>query len=186
MQDTYELTEHLDAPSFRKWLELRHDTIDGIWLKIYKKGSGVASVTYSEALDVALCFGWIDGLKRTYDEQSYVQKFTPRRTQSMWSKRNIEHVYRLIGERLMQPSGLKEVDAAKIDGRWERAYDSPANMQLPASFLDALEKHPTAKLAFDAMNKSQKYAIGLQLQTARTEKTLIARRSKIINSLKRG
>jgi len=186
MQDMYETIELLDAPSFINWLSLHDDTVDGIWLRIYKKGSGVASITYAEALDVALCYGWIDGLKRSYDEQSYVQKFTPRRTRSMWSKRNIEHVHRLIREGLMQPRGLKEIDAAKTDGRWGIAYDGPANMQLPTSFLDELEKHPAAKLTFDSLNKSQKYSIGFQLQTARTEKTVAARQLKIIGSLESG
>ena len=186
MQDTYETLEHLDSRSFKNWLELHHDVVDGIWLRIYKKASGVTSITYAEALDIALCYGWINGLKRSYDEQSYVQKFTPRRTRSMWSKRNIEHVDRLMREGLMQPSGLKEVDAAKADGRWEKAYDGPSNMQLPASFLDELEKHPAAKLAFDLLNKSQKYFIGFQLQTARTEKTVAARQLKIIDSLESG
>lgn len=186
MQDTYETVEHLDAPSFKNWLELHHDVVDGIWLRIYKKASGVTSITYAEALDAALCYGWIDGLKRSYDEQSYVQKFTPRRTRSMWSKRNVEHVHRLIREGLMQPSGLREIDAAKTDGRWEMAYDGSANMQLPASFLDELEKHPVAKLAFDSLNKSQKYAIGFQLQTARTEKTVVTRQLKIIDLLESG
>jgi uncharacterized protein YdeI (YjbR/CyaY-like superfamily) len=110
--------------AFEAWLARNHGTVGGIWLRIYKKGSGEKTVTYAEALDVALCHGWIDGLKRTYDEVSFIQRFTPRRSRSAWSKVNVGHVERLAREGRMQPPGLAAVEAAKRDGRWARAYDS--------------------------------------------------------------
>ena len=107
------------------WLELNYTLLSGIWLQFYKKGSGVPTVVYSEALDTALCYGWIDGQLKRCDENSYLQKFTPRRARSTWSKRNIDHVTRLGEEGKMKPPGWKAVEAAKADGRWDSSYDSP-------------------------------------------------------------
>jgi uncharacterized protein YdeI (YjbR/CyaY-like superfamily) len=126
--------------ALRKWLEKNHNDSSGIWLRIYKKKSGVESIDYDLALDEALCYGWIDGQLKTYDEQSFIQKFTPRRTRSIWSKRNIEHVKRLEKEGRMKPAGIKEAEAAKADGRWDVSYDSPSNMTVPEDLLAALSK----------------------------------------------
>src|SRR4051812_21201173 len=118
----YEIVEFVDQAAFRAWLLKNAKNVPGIWLRIYKKGSGVATVTYGQAVDEALCFGWIDGQKKGYDELSFLQKFTPRRARSMWSKTNIENVQRLTDAGLMTEAGLQEVHSAKADGRWAAAY----------------------------------------------------------------
>jgi len=125
-----------------------HHTTSGIWLRLYKKNSSVPSVNYDQALDVALCYGWIDGQVKKYDEQSYLQRFTPRRPKSVWSKRNRDHVTRLIHEGRMKESGLKEVESAKADGRWDAAYDSPKNIVVPDDFLRALAENRRAEEFF--------------------------------------
>ncbi|MBN2611084.1 MAG: hypothetical protein JXB00_05970 [Bacteroidales bacterium] len=145
---------------WRNWLEQNHQTYAGIWLRIYKKGTGISSINHDEALDEALCYGWIDGQARKYDEESYLQKFTPRRKRSTWSKRNIEHIARLEQEGKMKPSGWKEVEAAKADGRWDKAYDSPRNMEIPEDFLFELSKDKKALDFFKTLNKTNLYAIG--------------------------
>ena len=111
------------SEEWRQWLEVNYHDLKGVWLRFYKKGLGIASLNYDKALDEALCFGWIDGQVNKYDVESYLQKFTPRRARSIWSKRNTEHIARLEKEGKMRPSGWKEVEAAKADGRWDRAYD---------------------------------------------------------------
>ena len=125
---------------WRSWLEKNHNVDRGVWLRFYKKGSGITSLNYAQALDEALCYGWIDGQSKTSDEKSYLQKFTQRRARSIWSKRNIEHITRLAEEGKMKPSGLKAAEAAKADGRWDMAYDSPGNMSIPEDFLLELSK----------------------------------------------
>lgn len=159
------------AQEWHDWLEHNYGTSSGIWLRIFKKASGFASVTYAEALDEALCFGWIDGQKDRYDETSFLQKFTPRRPKSIWSKRNREHIARLIKEKRMKPAGLKEVEAAKTDGRWESAYDSPSNMKVPDDFLKQLQKDEKAYAFFLTLNKANTYAIAWRLQTAKKPET---------------
>ncbi|MBS1514793.1 MAG: YdeI/OmpD-associated family protein [Bacteroidetes bacterium] len=171
---------------FNDWLSKNHGLQTGIWLKIYKKGSEVKSVTYAEALDEALCFGWIDGQKKSLDEKSWIQKFTPRRSKSLWSARNKEHVARLTKEGRMKPAGVKEVEAAKKDGRWERAYDSGANMQIPADFLKELKKDKKAFEFFETLNKANTYAIGWRLQTAKKPETRERRMKVIIEMMKEG
>lgn len=184
MKDAYETLEFKNAKEFREWLEENYAAVDGVWLKLHKKGSGLASVTYTEALDDALCYGWIDGLKRSYDKDSYLQKFTPRRTRSLWSKRNIEHIARLTEAGLMTAAGLKEVEKAQADGRWAAAYDAPSSMTFPDSFLKELHKHPKAEVRFNLLSKTNRYSIGWQLQTAKTQKMMESRQAKIIQNLK--
>jgi uncharacterized protein YdeI (YjbR/CyaY-like superfamily) len=163
-----------------------HARAPGLLLRIYKKDSGVASVTYAEALDQALCFGWIDGQKLPFDANSWVQKFTPRRAKSGWSKINVGHVDRLIQAGQMTPAGLKEVEAAKTDGRWAAAYDSPANATLPPEFVEELERNATAKQFYATLNKANLYAIAYRLQTAKRPETKIKRIKLIIDMLARG
>lgn len=168
------------------WLAENHATFNGIWLRIFKKDSGRSTVTYDQALDEALCYGWIDGQGKGYDEQSYLQKFTPRRKRSVWSKRNTEHVERLIKEGRMKQAGLQEVEAAKADGRWAKAYDSPANMQIPDDFLSELSKMPNALAFFQTLNKSNTFAIAYRLQTAKRPETRQRRMKAILEMLARG
>jgi uncharacterized protein YdeI (YjbR/CyaY-like superfamily) len=176
-----------DNPAaFRKWLEKNHADASGIWLRMYKKKSGVDSINYDLALDEALCYGWIDGQVKTYDEQSYIQRFTPRRSRSIWSKRNIEHVKRLEGEGRMRAAGKKEAEAAMADGRWDAAYDSPSNMDAPQDLLDALSKDTKAEEFFNSLNKTNKYAINWRLQTAKKPETREKRLKEILEMLSKG
>jgi uncharacterized protein YdeI (YjbR/CyaY-like superfamily) len=182
----YDALTFTDAPHWRQWLENNYDTCDGIWLRIYKKNSGINTVMYAEALDHALCYGWIDGQKKSYDAQSFLQKFTPRRPRSIWSKRNIEHVERLTAGGLMMPSGLAEVNRAKADGRWDMAYDAAKTMVIPQEFMESLYKNKKAKEFFDTLNKSRLYAIGFRLQTAKKAETKFRRIEQIIANLEKG
>ena len=148
----------------------------GLWLKIAKKASGKVSVNYSEALDVALCYGWIDGQKRSYDEQYFLQKFTPRRSKSLWSKINVEKIAVLEAAGRMKPAGLAAVAAAKADGRWEQAYSSPRTSVVPEDFQMALDANPKAEAFFATLNKTNRYAVLWRVQTTRTP---AARQAKI-------
>jgi uncharacterized protein YdeI (YjbR/CyaY-like superfamily) len=171
---------------WREWLEQNHSLECGIWLQFYKKGSGITSVNYAEALDEALCFGWIDGQVKRGDEKYYLQKFTPRRKRSMWSKRNIENIARLESEGKMAPPGWREVEAARSDGRWERAYDSPGNATVPEDLLLELAKDPASLAHFESLNKVNKFAITWRLQSARTEATRNKRLEAILDMLANG
>ena len=174
------------AEILNDWLEKNHMNSSGIWLRIFKKNSGILSINYDQALDEALCFGWIDGQVKSYDDKSYIQKFTPRRARSMWSKRNIEHVKRLENEGRMKPSGIKEAEAAKSDGRWDRSYDSPSNMTIPEDFLNELSKDPLSEGFFNNLNKTNKYAIAWRLQTAKKTETRTKRMKAILEMLAKG
>ena len=174
------------SEELRAWLVKEHARATNLYLRIYKKSSGVVSVTYAEALDQALCFGWIDGQKLPLDAISWVQKFTPRRSKSGWSKRNIMHVDRLIQAGRMMPAGLKEVEAAKADGRWGAAYDSPANATVPPEFMKELARNTKAKQFFSTLNRANLYSIVYRLQTAKRPETKIKRMKLIIGMLARG
>lgn len=168
------------------WLSKHHEASKGVWLRFYKKASGKKSLTYAEALDVALCYGWIDGQSKKADEESWLQKFTPRRPKSIWSKRNREYIERLQKAGRMKPAGLQEVEKAKADGRWDQAYDSPANMEMPEDFLQKLSKDKSAQAFFNTLNKTNKYAIGWRLQTAKKPETREKRMKNILEMLSRG
>lgn len=174
------------SADFRVWLAKNHDCCDGIWLRIFKKTSGKPTVTYTEALDHALCFGWIDGLKKPCDELSWFQRFTPRRPRSGWSKINTKHIERLTAAGLMMPAGMQQVAAAKADGRWQAAYDSAGAAKPPADFLQALNKHTKAKTFFESLNRANVYAIVYRLQTAKKPETRARRMKLILDMLKRG
>lgn len=178
---------HFSTPElWEEWLSKNHTTTPGIWIKFAKKGSGIPSVYYQEALLVALCYGWIDGQAKTYDANYYLQKFTPRTKKSMWSKRNIGLVEQLIQDKKMQEAGLLEIQRAKEDGRWEAAYDSPKNMQVPDDFLTELKKDEKAYSFFQTLSKTNSYAIAFRLQTAKKEETKQKRMHNIIEMLKKG
>lgn len=152
---------------WEEWLCEHHAKLDSVWLKIAKKASGIPSVTHDEVLDVALCYGWIDGQRKGYDDKYFLQKFSPRRRKSLWSKRNVNKVAELSAAGRMQPSGLAEVEAAKQDGRWQAAYDSSKDIVFPDDFLNALEKNKKAQAFFSTLSKSSMYAIAWRLATAR-------------------
>ena len=171
---------------FRAWLRRNHARSDGILLRVYKKGSGVPTVTYAEALDEALCYGWIDGQKGRGDEQSWLQKFTPRRRGSGWSKRNTDHAQRLIDAGEMMPAGQKEIDAAKADGRWGAAYDAFGSATIPEDFLAELARNRKAQAFFRTLDKTNLFSIVYRLQTAKKPETREKRRQAIIAMLARG
>ncbi len=171
---------------FRAWLAENHDQSEGVLLRIYKKGARVASVTYAEALDQALCYGWIDGQKHPDDKQFWLQKFTPRRPNSGWSKKNTENAERLIKSGEMTQAGLKEVRAAKSDARWQAAYDPFGSAAVPDDFLKVLARNKKAKAFFDTLNKTNLYSIVYRLQTAKKPETRDKRMQAIIEKLARG
>ncbi|MEO7021814.1 MAG: YdeI/OmpD-associated family protein [Ktedonobacteraceae bacterium] len=175
-----------DAVQFEAWLASHHKLQSGMWLKIAKKGSGIASVTIVEALDVALCYGWIDGQRKSYDETYYLQKFTPRRPKSLWSKVNIAKVEALIADSRMQAPGLAAIISAKEDGRWDAAYESQKNATVPPDLAAALEHNQQAKDCFEALNKTNQYAIILPIITAKTPKNRVARLQKVVTMLAEG
>ena len=174
------------SAEFRRWLRKQHADSDGVWLRIFKEDSGAKSITYAEALDQLLCYGWIDGQKQPHDERSWLQKITPRRAKSGWSKKNTEHVERLIKMGQMTPAGLEAVLAAKEDGQWQAAYESPRNAAPPGDLLKALDKNTKAKALFGTLNKANIYAIVYRLQTARKPETREKRLELILGMLSRG
>lgn len=171
---------------WRDWLEKHSTTSQGVWLKFYKKSSLVRSVTYAEALDEALCFGWIDSQIKGFDDKAYIQKFTPRRSKSMWSKVNRDNIERLIKEGKMHEAGLLQVEAAKKDGRWDAAYDSPKNMVVPEEFMRELAKHRKAYAFFQTLTKANTYAIAWNLYNAKKLETRQRRMKKFIEMLEKG
>ena len=174
------------AKSWEEWLAKNHNHSSGIWLRFFKKTSRVTCVSYGEALDAALCYGWIDGQIKKYDEKSWLHKFTPRRPRSLWSNRNKEHVERLIASGKMQTAGLRKINEAKEDGRWEAAYDSPSKMTVPQDFLEELGKNKRAKAFFATLNKANVYAIAWRLQTAKKPETRQRRLKMMLEMLAKG
>ena len=171
---------------FADWLAKEHDKSAGVWMKLAKKATGIPSVTYHEALDVALCYGWIDGQKRSFDDKYFLQKFTPRRPKSIWSKINTEKVEHLIASGEMKPSGLKAVEAAKQDGRWEAADASQKNIAVPADFQSALSKNKKAKSFFESLTSSKRYSFLFRIETAKKAETREARIRQFVELLERG
>jgi uncharacterized protein YdeI (YjbR/CyaY-like superfamily) len=174
------------VPEFHEWLERHHADHPGIWLRIFKKGSGHPTVTYAEALDEALCFGWIDGQKQRGDEASWLQKFTRRGPRSVWSKVNAGHIERLVLAGRMRPAGLAAVEAAKADGRWEKAYHSSRTAEMPEDFRRELANLPKAQAFFDTLNKANLYAIFHRLQSAKRPETRARRLREFLAMLERG
>ena len=165
------------------WLEANHDRPEGVWLKVAKKGSGVASITITEALDGALCFGWIDSLRRGLDDQFFLQKYSPRRPKGYWSQVNVEKIERLVADGRMRPQGIAQVDAAKADGRWDAAYDAQRNATVPDDLAAALAANPVASAAFDALGKTDRFMIILGLLKARTPELRAKRLAKALEEL---
>jgi uncharacterized protein YdeI (YjbR/CyaY-like superfamily) len=168
-----------------QWLKVNHITESELWVKIYKKNTGILSVIWNDVVIETLCWGWIDGVKMSIDDQAYLQRITPRKARSNWSKRNTEHVERLISEGRMMESGLVHVRAAKADGRWENAY-VVRKMEVPADFLAALESRPNVKKFFETLNKSSRYVIAYGLTSAKKPGTRERRFAKFINMLVHG
>lgn len=185
LPDALPVIAFADAAAWESWL-LAHADAPGLWLKIAKKTSGIASVDYAGALDVALCHGWIDGQKRGFDADYFLQRFTPRRAKSLWSKINIGHVERLIAAGRMRAGGQREIDAAKADGRWAAAYDGASRMDVPQALAEALAREPNAAAFFETLNKTNRYAVCWRVQTAKTDATRASRVATLVAMLARG
>ena len=168
-----------------EWLKANHVNESELWVKIFKKHTGVQSVSWNDVVIEALCWGWIDGVKKSLDGESYLQRITPRKSRSAWSKRNTEHVERLINEGRMKEPGLVHVHAAKADGRWDSAY-VVSEFVVPDDFLSELEKHSSAKEFFETLNKSNRYVIAYGLTSAKKEETRQRRFSKYLSILMQG
>lgn len=182
-QEAAEVIAFRDAAAFEAWLADHVDHNPGVWLKIAKKSSGIASLTDDEAVDVGLCYGWISGQRKAFDELYYLQKYVPRRPGSRWSQVNVRKVEELTAAGRMRPSGQAEVDAAKADGRWDAAYESQKDATVPPDLAAALAASPRAASAFEALGKTGQYAVILDLVTARTPETRSAHLNKAIAAL---
>jgi uncharacterized protein YdeI (YjbR/CyaY-like superfamily) len=177
----------LESPeAWEKWLKANHLASPGVWLQLAKKASGIPSVTYAEAIETALCYGWIDGQKQSHNAEAWLQKFTPRGRKSIWSKINCEKALALVKSGKMKPAGLTEVNRAKQDGRWEQAYDSPSSATVPPDLLAALNKNRRAKTFFATLESRNRYAILWRVQTAKKAETRAKRIRLFVEMLERG
>ena len=172
--------------AWEAWLEGQHATSKGLWIKFAKKGSGIESVTYDQAVEVALCYGWIDGQARKFDEDYWLQRFTPRGPRSKWSKVNRQKAMDLVKRGKMKAAGLREVERAKADGRWDAAYDAPSSATVPDDLRRELEKHEKAREFFATLNSANRYAILHRIQDAKRPETRARRIEKYVAMLREG
>jgi uncharacterized protein YdeI (YjbR/CyaY-like superfamily) len=186
MADDLPILLFVAPPDLETWLERNHGGSRGLWLKIAKKGSGVESVNYAEALELALCFGWIDSQKRGLDERHFLQRFTPRRPRGKWSLINREKAEGLIASGEMRPSGLAEVEAAKADGRWQAAYAGQRTAEVPEDLRTELDRNEAAREFFATLDSANRYAILYRLREAKKPETRERRLRKFIAMLERG
>lgn len=170
-------------PEFEAWLEANQALTTGIWLKIAKKGSGISTVSYEEAVETCLCFGWIDGQVKAYDGKFYLQGLTPRRPRSVWSQVNLQRVERLMAAGRLRPAGLKEVEAAKADGRWEAAYHPASTAQVPDDLQAAIDASPAAKAFFPTISKANRYALIYRVNEAKRPETRQRRIEQFVQML---
>jgi uncharacterized protein YdeI (YjbR/CyaY-like superfamily) len=184
--DPAKVREFKDAASFHKWLARHHDKDDEVWIKIHKVGSGLKSITPREAIDAVLCWGWIDGLRKGFDKQSFLQRYSPRGRKSVWSKINVDNVARLIKHGMMTEHGLRHVEAAKADGRWDRAYKAGKDLKIPADLQAAIDAEPKAKAMLARLSEKNRFALAFRTHNM---KTVAGRKKKIetfVAMLKRG
>jgi uncharacterized protein YdeI (YjbR/CyaY-like superfamily) len=174
-----------DAASFYNWLGKHHDNENEVWIKLHKVGSGLKSITQKEAIEVVLCWGWIDGICKRFDERSYLQRYTPRGSKSVWSKINVDNVGRLIKEGRMTEHGLKHVEAAKADGRWDRAYRIKGN-KIPDDLQAAIDAEPRARRMFDKLSAQNRFALAFRTQNMKTESGRRRKIESFVAMLKRG
>ena len=175
-----------DAASFYKWLGKHHDKDDEVWIKIHKVDSGLKSITPKEAIDVVLCWGWIDGLRKGLDDRSFLQRYSPRGRKSIWSQINVDNVARLIREGRMTAHGLKHVEAAKADGRWDRAYKSGKDMKIPADLQAAIDAEPKAKAMLAKLSAQNRFALAFRIHNMKTEAGRKKKIETFVAMLKRG
>lgn len=175
-----------NAKAFEAWLKRHHASSGGLWLQIAKRGAAEPSVTYAEAVDLALCWGWIDGQKKALDDQHFLQRFTPRRARSLWSKINVDKATALIAGGRMQAPGLAQIEAAQADGRWAHAYDGARTAEVPDDLAAALDAEPAAKAFFATLNATNRYAVLWRIQTAVKPETRARRIEQLVAKLARG
>lgn len=175
-----------DAGAWETWLQEHHDRAPGVWLRIFRKGQDTPSVSYAQALDVALCHGWIDSQKRSHDAVSWVQRFTPRGPRSLWSRVNREKVDALAAAGRMRPAGLAAVEAARADGRWDAAYEPQRTATVPPELQAALDASPAAAACFAALGAAARYSVLFRVQTARRPETRARRIAALVEALARG
>jgi uncharacterized protein YdeI (YjbR/CyaY-like superfamily) len=174
------------ATALDNWYRAHHDGATELWIKLHKKGSGLASVSAAEALDAALCWGWIDGIRKSFDDKSFLQRYTPRGKRSIWSQINIAHVERLRQAGRMQPAGEAEVARAQADGRWARAYGGFAGAQFPADLLAAIEAEPEALATFGRLNAQNRYALGFRVHAMKSAAGRQRKIAQFVEMLQRG
>ena len=175
-----------DQAAWEKWLDANHAKSRGIWLRFARKSSGIASVDYPQALDVALCYGWIDGQRRSLDDESFLQRFTPRGPRSLWSKINTDKVAVLIRDGRMHPAGHAAIESAKASGRWESAYQPWSNPDIPPELQAGLDKNKKAKAFFETLKGRERYAVIFRVQTAKKPETKAKRVAEFVERLARG
>ena len=184
--DPDKVREFKDAESFYKWLGKHHDQKDELWIKIHKVDSGLKSITPKEAIDVVLCWGWIDAVRKGFDDKSYLQRYTPRRKMSVWSQINVDNVARLIKETRMTAHGLKQVEAAQSDGRWDRAYKSGKDMKIPDDLQAAIDAEPKAKAMLAKLSAQNRFALAFRTHNMKTEAGRKKKIETFVAMLKRG
>jgi uncharacterized protein YdeI (YjbR/CyaY-like superfamily) len=184
--DPEKVHEFFDEQSFYDWLARNHDSENEVWIKIHKVGSGLKSITPKEAIDVVLCWGWIDAIRKGLDDKSYLQRYTPRGRKSIWSKINVENVARLIKAGRMTEHGLKEIDAAKADGRWDRAYGSGKEMKIPDDLQAAIDAEPAAKEMLGKLSAQNRFALAFRTHNMKTEAGRKKKIEAFVDMLRRG
>ncbi|MER8467307.1 YdeI/OmpD-associated family protein [Mesorhizobium sp. M1396] len=184
--DPDKVREFPDPESFHAWLGKHHATESEIWIKVHKVGSGLKSITPKEAIDVALCFGWIDAVRKGLDDKSFLQRYTPRGKKSIWSKINIDNVARLVAEGSMTEDGLRQVEAAKADGRWARAYGSGKEMKIPDDLQAAIDADPAAKEMLAKLSAQNRFALAFRTHNMKTEAGRKKKIETFVAMLKRG
>jgi len=184
--DPAHVHEFVDAEAFHAWLSKHHDQQSEVWIKIHKLGSGLASITPKQAIDVVLCWGWIDAVRKSFDEKSFLQRYTPRGRKSIWSQINVDNVARLVAEGRMTPHGQREVDAAKADGRWARAYASGQDMKIPQALQTAIDASPKAKAMLATLSAQNRFALAFRVHNLKTEAGRQKRIAAFVEMLERG
>jgi uncharacterized protein YdeI (YjbR/CyaY-like superfamily) len=184
--DPANVREFSDAAAFEAWLAANHDRAGEVWIRIFKVASGTPSIQPKEAIDVCLCWGWIDAVRKGLDEVSYLQRYTPRGRRSIWSRINVDNVARLVAERRMTGHGLSHVEAAKADGRWDRAYGNSREMTIPPDLQAAIDAEPAAKAMLDKLSAQNRFALAFRLHNLKTDAARQKRIAAFVDMLKRG
>jgi uncharacterized protein YdeI (YjbR/CyaY-like superfamily) len=184
--DPTKVREFVDSDAFHDWLSRQHGTESEVWIKIHKVGSGLPSINAKQAIDVVLCWGWIDAVRKSFDDQSFLQRYTPRGRKSIWSQINVDNVARLIAEGRMTEHGLREVAAAKADGRWDRAYGSGKDLKIPDDLQAAIDASPKAKAMVETLSAQNRFALAFRVHNLKTEAGRVKRIAAFVEMLERG